>query len=104
MPFATLAPEVRVAIGAAMAEHDPQAELELDLICPVCGAQFSAVFDTATFFLQELDQRSARLLRDVHTLAWHYHWSEREILRMAPQRRAQYLDLVAGTRAGATSR
>lgn len=77
-----------------MLRHDPQAELELDLRCPSCGAAFAVVLDTATLLLRELDARAALLVRDVHTLASYYHWSERSILRMPARRRAQYLDLL----------
>jgi hypothetical protein len=90
----TLLPSVRSAISAAMSEHDPQAEIELDLTCPSCGTAFSVVFDTAMFLLQELDQRGSQLMQDVHTLAWHYHWSERDILGMSRRRRSRYLGLV----------
>jgi hypothetical protein len=78
-----------------MAEHDPQAELELDLSCPSCGAAFSVDLDAGTFLLQELDARGAQLLEDVHALAMHYHWSEPEILALPPRRRERYLDLLA---------
>jgi hypothetical protein len=86
---------VRAAIGAAMVAADPQAELELDLRCPACGVAFSALFDTGAFLLRELEAEATTLLRDIHTLALHYHWSEADLLRMSPGRRAQYLDLLA---------
>lgn len=91
---ADLPDAVRTRVGAAMLERDPQAELELDLSCPSCGAEFGAVLDTAAFFLRELDERASRLIHEVHTLASRYHWSERAILRMPAQRRAQYLELL----------
>lgn len=91
-----LSSEIRLAVGRAMIDRDPQAELELDATCPACGGRFSALLDTATFFLRELDERATRLVRDVHVLASHYHWSERAILRMPATRRAQYLELIAG--------
>ncbi|HET7035606.1 MAG TPA: hypothetical protein VFI42_08000 [Thermomicrobiaceae bacterium] len=91
----------RAAIATAMAAHDPQAEIELDLACPSCGAAFSVIFDAATFFLQELDRRGERLLQEVHFLAWHYHWSEREILAMPARRRARYIELLADATARA---
>jgi len=94
VPVDSLPSPVGDAISSAMAEFDPQAEIDLDLACPSCGASFSIVFDTAMFFLQELDERAAQLTHEVHTLAWHYHWSEREILRMSRRRRARYLELV----------
>jgi hypothetical protein len=97
-------PAVREAIGAAMAEHDPQAELTLDLACPACGFEFAVVFDSAAFFLQELDARATGLLHEVHALALAYGWSEREILRMPRQRRARYLALIADAPARAGHR
>jgi hypothetical protein len=90
-----LAPAVVDAIADAMAERDPQAEIELNLECPVCGGAFAVVFDTASFLLQELDERASRLVHEVHTLALHYHWSERDILQMPHRRRARYLELVS---------
>jgi hypothetical protein len=48
------------------------------------------------FFLQELDERAAQLTQEVHTLALHYHWSEREIMQMPRRRRTRYLELVSG--------
>jgi hypothetical protein len=83
------------AIEGAMADRDPQAEIELDLTCPSCATPFSIVFDTASFFLQELDARASALFEEVHALAFHYHWSEREILEMSPSRRERYLALLA---------
>jgi hypothetical protein len=83
------------AISEAMAEYDPQAELNLDLCCPACGFSFSALFDAAAFFLNELEQLGAQLLADVHTLALHYHWSEAEIRRMPVSRRKKYLAMLA---------
>jgi hypothetical protein len=67
----------------------------LNLECPVCGGAFAVVFDTASFLLQELDERASRLVHEVHTLAVHYHWSERDILQMPHRRRARYLELVS---------
>lgn len=93
--------EAREQIAATMAERDPQAEIELDLACPSCATPFAVVFDTATYLLQELDARAARLLEEVHALAFHYHWSEREILAMAPTRRERYLSLLADALRGA---
>ena len=86
----------RAAIAAAMVERDPQAEIELELRCAACGCEFAVIFDTAAFLLQELEERAKCLTHEVHTLASHYHWGEREILELSPGRRARYLDLVAG--------
>ncbi len=53
------------------------------------------------FLLQELDARAVQLLEEVHALALHYHWSEREILALAPTRRERYLALLADSLSGA---
>jgi hypothetical protein len=87
---------VRAAIGAAMQAGDPQAEMLLEMRCPACGTAFSSLFDAASFVLQELEQRARRVLREVHTLALHYHWSEADILRMPAERRARYIELLQG--------
>lgn len=39
-------------------------------------------------------RRGRRLLRDVHTLAVRYHWSEDAILRLSIGRRIAYLALI----------
>lgn len=95
---------VRSGVSTAIGDRDPQAEIELDLRCPACEAAFAALFDAATFFLGELDERATRLLRDVHTLALTYHWSEAEILGMSSRRRAQYLELATESRVHALAR
>lgn len=92
------------AVAAAMAETDPQAELLLELCCTACGTTFSALFDAATFLLDELDQRADRLLHEVHALALAYHWSESDILGLAPDRRARYLAFLHGTAVKAVAR
>jgi hypothetical protein len=83
---------VRSAVSDRMEERDPQAAIELEVACPSCARSFSATFDTASFFLHELEDRAARVLDEIHTLAMSYHWSESEILRMPPRRRERYLE------------
>jgi hypothetical protein len=82
-------------VAALMEELDPQVVIELALKCPACGKSYSAQCDVATFLLQELDQRADRLLRDIHTLAVWYHWSEEAILGLPRLRRERYLNLIA---------
>ena len=38
--------------------------------------------------------RAQTLFREVHTLAWTYHWSEDEILNLGLGRRLTYLTLL----------
>jgi hypothetical protein len=83
------------AVSALMAERDPQAEIMLNLDCPACGQSFTAMFDTATYFFREVADRTTHLYREVHLLAFYYHWSESEIMNMTAEKRHRYLDLLA---------
>lgn len=92
---ADLNDEERTGIANAMGERAPGLDLELDLTCPECGEAFLVPFDTSAFFLDEMRMRGDQLLREVHALAFHYHWSESEILGLARARRRAYLSLLA---------
>jgi hypothetical protein len=81
-------------LPAIMAERDPQAELVLNLVCTKCERPFTALFDTAAFLFGELAARRGALYREVHQLAFHYHWSEADILGMTAARRRRYLELL----------
>ena len=93
-PLSDLTPDVLDAIEADMAQHDPQAQVQLALTCPQCAQAWSATFDIATFFWAEIDAWAQRLLVDVHALAATYHWREADILMMSAFRRQAYLDLI----------
>jgi len=81
-------------IGEWMAELDPQAEIRLHLNCPDCGQAFTTLLDAGAYLFEETAMRSRELYREVHLLAFHYHWSEAEILDMTPPKRKRYLDLL----------
>ena len=82
------------AIGERMTEADPLAEILLHFDCPACSHAFDLCLDLAAFLWSELEGRAKRLLRDVHTLASAYGWSEVEILSLSPARRDFYLAMV----------
>lgn len=79
-------------LAAALEERDPLTALRLAAQCPACGAPVAAEFDLEAHLLESAAARQARLLDTVHRLARGYHWSERDILALAPSRRQQYLD------------
>jgi hypothetical protein len=91
-------PDERVVAAAAarMADADPQADIRLALSCPACDADWEEQFDPVSFFWQELDAWTLRLVRDVHELASAYGWSEADVLAIPPARRRLYLELAAG--------
>jgi hypothetical protein len=94
-PDSDLPDVVRRDLPSLLARLDPQAELLLNLACPVCGQAFTALFDAAAYLFQEVSERAAHLYREVHLLAFYYHWSEAEILGMTATKRQRYLDLLA---------
>lgn len=91
----TIPDVVSESLPGIMADLDAQAELVLHLVCTRCERPFTAIFDTATFLFGELAAHRDTLYREVHQLAFHYHWSESDILAMTAPRRRRYLDLLA---------
>jgi len=91
---APLANGEHTALIAEMDRLAPQLELDLDLTCPECGHSFVTPFDTTTFFFSEMRLQTHHLLREVHHLAFYYHWSEAEILGLRRDQRRAYLALL----------
>jgi len=85
---------VAADLSVAMSEHDPQAEVLLDLLCPACEHRWQALFDIVTFFWTELANQAQRLLREVHALARAYGWREADILAMSARRRQFYMEMA----------
>ena len=46
-------------------------------------------------FFSELTAGESQLHRELHYLAYHYHWSEKEILSMDRDRRRKYIAILA---------
>jgi hypothetical protein len=87
--------ELQAEIAQAMAQVDPQADLQLAFRCPDCDHAWQPLFDIARFLWQELHAWALHMLREVDTLAQAYHWAEADILAMSPRRRQAYLELCA---------
>jgi len=75
-------------------DRDPQADVRLRLVCPACEHDTTMIFDIASFLWHEIDAWACRILREVHTLASAYGWTEEAILALTPFRRQCYLELV----------
>jgi hypothetical protein len=93
--FDQLDPTVINHIIAAMAECDPQADVQIQLSCPACGEPQSLSFDIGSYLWSDLSDWARRLLADVHALASAYGWSEADILGMSAFRRRLYLQMIA---------
>jgi hypothetical protein len=87
---------LRTAASEKMSSADPMADIRLPLNCPSCEHKWEAPFDIVAFFWREISATAQRLLREVHTLASAYGWTETEILSLSPTRRRAYLELANG--------
>lgn len=81
-------------IAEMMAEADPQADVELAVVCPACGYAWQAIFDIVSFLWEELNAWATRMLHEVHALASAYGWREADVLALSPWRRQFYLEAV----------
>lgn len=81
-------------IAAHLAKADPQADVVIDLTCAACSHAWQVILETESFLWIKITALAKRLLRDVHTLAGVYGWSEQEILSLSPLRRHAYLEMV----------
>jgi hypothetical protein len=90
----TLSDAARAAVEDELERLDPQAGVHIGVACPSCDEQVDASVDASTLMLDELAASADALFREVHALARHYHWSEREILGLELPRRRRYLELL----------
>jgi hypothetical protein len=74
-------------IEAALDQVSPWVVTELEARCPECGAAHEVPLDPYLVMRRSASQ----LFDEIHALAWHYHWSEAEILSLPRERRQRYL-------------
>ncbi|MFE9692386.1 hypothetical protein [Micromonospora sp. NPDC005806] len=94
------APE-RAAILLALAELPAGPVRHVQVPCPSCGALMEATLDPLVVLARELRAGGDRLLLETHCLAYHYGWSEEEILGLPRGRRWGYLGLLRAQLTGA---
>jgi hypothetical protein len=82
------------ALGELMAQADPDAETRISFRCFVCGHEQEDVLDITAFLWAKVVAHARRLLREVHTLASAYGWSEEQVLSLGAARRRFYLEMV----------
>jgi hypothetical protein len=92
--IAELPSEAREEIAEEMRRVSPQIEIEVEGACPECGAPCSTRFDIASFFVAEMRSNLHNLEREVHFLAFRYHWSEQDILSLTRRKRQRYVELL----------
>ena len=82
------------ALSRRMEALDPGASVSFAVSCPQCRAAWTAPLDVAEMLWRTMQAAAERLLLDIDTLARAYGWTEAEVLRLSPLRRAAYLQLV----------
>ncbi|NOT56610.1 MAG: hypothetical protein HOP18_18585 [Deltaproteobacteria bacterium] len=90
-----LSPLARMEIERHLEEAAPQVDLTLAAYCPECEREFAVPFDLREFFLAECKTSCDLLYREVHYLAYHYHWSEQEIMTLPREKRRKYIAVLA---------
>ena len=70
-------------LAAEIEQDDPLAAIRMRSTCPNCRHNWDTVLEIASFFWNEVDAWAKHTLREVHTLATAYGWSEQEILAPA---------------------
>jgi len=94
IPVGELPVPVLDALSQYMEKLDPGASVSFALDCPQCATQWQASLDIGELVWQKVRAAAERVLLDIDVLARAYGWTEREVLRLNPLRRAAYLQMV----------
>jgi hypothetical protein len=82
------------ALSHQMEMLDPGASVSFALVCPQCATRWPAPLDVGELVWLKVRAAAERVLLDIDVLARAYGWTEREVLRLNPLRRAAYLQMV----------
>lgn len=93
-PLRELPAPVLDALSQHMENLDPGASVSFALDCPQCAAHWPAPLDVGDMVWQKVRAAAERVLLDIDALARAYGWTEPEVLRLNPLRRAAYLQMV----------
>jgi hypothetical protein len=93
--IAALSATARSEIERHMEDLAPKVGQAMDITCAECGRTFTTPIDIQRFFFGELRTDDDMLYREVHYLAYHYHWSEGEIMQLTRDKRQKYIEVLA---------
>jgi hypothetical protein len=94
VPVGALPEAVLDTLSQRMEALDPAASMSFAVECPHCDAQWEARLDVGQLLWQKIQAAAESLLLDIDALARAYGWTERDVLRLNPLRRAAYLQMV----------
>jgi hypothetical protein len=90
VPVVEFSDEALQRIDRAMDHISPAVVTEISAACSHCGEHNTLPLDPYGV----LAARGDDLLEEIHQLAFHYHWSEEQILSLPRTRRHRYLTLI----------
>lgn len=82
------------SLQSAMDEVGAVLDLDLDALCPHCGASQSVQFDIQTYVLRAIAFEQRFLHREIHRIAMAYGWGYQEILDLAREERRTFVRLI----------
>ncbi len=88
------------AIEQALEAMAPDLADVAEIACPNCQAMTGARIEP----LRHVFPTPQSILREIHLIAFSYHWREAEILPLPPDRRRAYVAMIEADRARATGR
>ncbi len=82
------------AVQKKMAQIAPVLNIEMQASCPECSHASQVQFDIQSFLLMKLKGERTQLIREIHRIASHYHWTQGAILALPRKLRKQYVALI----------
>ncbi|HEV8486721.1 MAG TPA: hypothetical protein VGV87_24460, partial [Blastocatellia bacterium] len=73
-------------------------DLDLDAVCPHCGARQTVRFDIQSYLFRALGYERQFLNHEVHCIARSYGWSYEEILSLSREDRRTFVGLIQSDR------
>jgi hypothetical protein len=86
---------VETAVEEAAERLAGAAGIVVRALCPGCGTEVRAGLDPGLLLWEQVTTAAERLLVEVAELAAAYGWTESEVLRLSPVRRAAYRELAS---------
>lgn len=93
--WAALSADDRQRVALTLARADRRPDLGVAAPCPECRLLIEIEIDPIELLTRELGLGATRLMAETHSLAFHYGWSEADILALPRDRRWRYLELIA---------
>lgn len=77
-------------IDQTLEDMMPQPSTNISTTCPYCNSPQQISLDIFAW----MNEKNSDIENDIHQLAIHYHWSEKDILALPKTRRKHYLALI----------